>query len=309
LAQYELEAKLAFSENEQNTSAHKKNTTLLTMKTLRNRFLPLLVALSAVHLSLCKKAKVNPRNCGGTPKHVHLSVGHDPSTQMIVTFASIPSNFPAPVGGVLVGTSPNKLSQVVIEEDSSSYNVTVGQRSSNYGSKYYSPYYHHVTISDLKPSTTYYYRPLIHASVKGFEKHNVRASKSEAGVTKEEIEVSMKASQHDEMEDDENDRRRLAHGPYDGSDKECPSSEKIRSFTTAPAPGSDASVSLAIMGDLGQFPHSEQTMTRLLRSKGEIDAMILAGDLGYTGTSTLQPPLSTLEAADSRLYAPQSSGT
>ena len=86
-------------------------------------------------------------------------------------------------------------------------------------------------------------------------------------------------------EDDEEDvRRRLSHSPYDGSDKECPSADKIRSFTTAPKPGSDASVNLAFMGDLGQFPHSEDTMRRLLRSKGEIDAVILAGDLGYTGT-------------------------
>jgi hypothetical protein len=256
------------------------------MKMLRNQLLPLLAALAAALTSFCSAVQVHPRNCGGTPKHVHLSVGHDPATQMIVSFASIPSNFPAPVGGVLIGTSPTLLTEVYIEEElgGTSYNVTVG-RGGNYGSKYYSPYYHHVTISDLKPSTTYYYKPLIHASVKGFGKHNVRASNSGIGVTKEDIEAALTKHNDDLEEDDETDvRRRLSHGPYDGSDKECPSPDKIRSFTTAPLPGADASVNLAFMGDLGQFPHSEDTMKRLLRSKGELDAVILAGDLGYTGT-------------------------
>jgi hypothetical protein len=254
------------------------------MKMLRCRaMLPLLLALSVALTGLCAGYQVYPRNCGGTPKHVHLSVGPDPSTQMIVTFASIPSNVPAPVGGVLVGTSPNLLTEVYIEEElgGSSYNITVG-RSGNYGNKYYSPYYHHVTISDLQPSTTYYYRPLIHASVQGFGKHNVRTPNSAIGVTREDIEAALK-KHNDTEDDDETDRRRL-NSPYDGSDKECPSADKIRSFTTAPAPSRDASVNLAFMGDLGQFPHSEATMTRLLRSKGEIDAVILAGDLGYTGT-------------------------
>lgn len=35
----------------------------------------------------------HPRSCGGLPKHVHLAVGADPSTQMTVSFASIPSQY------------------------------------------------------------------------------------------------------------------------------------------------------------------------------------------------------------------------
>jgi hypothetical protein len=277
--------------NNSSNNHQQQQSSRLSMKMLRNQLLPLLAVLAAALTTFCSADKVRPRNCAGSPKHVHLSVGPDPSTQMIVSFASIPSNFPAPVGGVLIGTSPTLLKEVYVEEEvgGTSYNVTVG-RHGNYGSKYYSPYYHHVTISDLKPSTTYYYKPMIHASVKGFGKHHVRASNSAKGVTKEDMEAALKASptiddDDDEMEeDDETDRRRLSHGPYDGSDKECPAPHKIRSFTTAPVAGADASVNLAFMGDLGQFPHSEDTMKRLLRSKGEIDAVILAGDLGYTGT-------------------------
>jgi hypothetical protein len=64
-----------------------------------------------------------PRHCGGNVRHVHLSVGPDPSTQMIVSFASTPSNLAAPVGGVLVGTSPSQLDRVVIEEETGSFRV------------------------------------------------------------------------------------------------------------------------------------------------------------------------------------------
>jgi hypothetical protein len=39
------------------------------------------------------KETVHSRHCGGTVRHVHLAVGRDPSTSMIVTFASIPSKY------------------------------------------------------------------------------------------------------------------------------------------------------------------------------------------------------------------------
>jgi len=241
------------------------------MKTmLRNPILPLL-AFAAALTGCCTGTKVLPRNCGGTIRHVHLAVGSDPSTQMTVSFASIPSNSPAPIAGVLVGTSPSQLHMVHMQDETgSSYNVTTVRGRANYNGRYYSPYYHHITIDGLSPATKYYYRPVIHASAKGFEKHHVRAP-GKHGHT------------DDELEDDETDRRLAARRPYNGSEKECPSPDKIRSFTTAPAPGPDSSISLAFMGDLGQFVHSEETMARLMRSRDEMDAVILAGDLAYTG--------------------------
>jgi 3',5'-cyclic AMP phosphodiesterase CpdA len=62
-----------------------------------------------------------------------------------------------------------------------------------------------------------------------------------------------------------------------------PPTNKLRSFTTAPVPGPGNPLRLAIIGDLGQVPHSEETITRVLQSISEIDAVILAGDLAYTG--------------------------
>ena len=75
---------------------------------------------------------------------------------------------------------------------------------------------------------------------------------------------------------------------YDGSQKECSSPYKIRTFRTASAPSSpgDESTmtpfSFAILGDLGQYPHSIETLRRLMKSSDEVDAIILAGDLAYS---------------------------
>lgn len=41
------------------------------------------------------------------------------------------------------------------------------------------------------------------------------------------------------------------------------------------------SVTFAVMGDIGQYPHSEATLTRMMRSRDKIDSIILAGDLAY----------------------------
>jgi predicted phosphodiesterase len=191
---------------------------------------------------------------------------------MIVSFASFPSRHDPPAGGVLVGTSPAELSVLHMEEEDSpsSYHLTVPKnRGTDGGEKYYSPYYHHVTVRDLAPATTYYYKPVVHANRISFEKYHLRRPDGQ---------------EEPHLEDQEGERRRLNPPPYDGSERDCPSPDKIRSFTTAPEPGPDASVTFAVVGDLGQFPHSEETMARLIRSRDQIDTVILAGDIAYTST-------------------------
>jgi hypothetical protein len=80
-----------------------------TLTMLRNWLLPSLV-LAKVRLGCCSKGF--PRDCGNV-RHVHLAVGPDPSTEMTVSFASTRCNISAPVGGVLIGTSPSELTRVV----------------------------------------------------------------------------------------------------------------------------------------------------------------------------------------------------
>lgn len=232
-----------------------------------------------------------PRQCGGTVRHVRLAAGVDAATSMIVSFASIPSNYEAPIGGVLIGKSPSAMNDFVLQTDDSptSYNVTLDRPIGNYDEKrvYVSPFYHHVVLEGLEPATTYYYRPVVEATSAALvKKYNLRIEAVERIHEEEHAgDQERDAGRRQLLEDErETARRRLGSPAYDGTDKECPSPDKIRSFTTAPAAGefwADRSVNIAIMGDLGQYEHSEETMERMLLSRSEIDSVILAGDLAY----------------------------
>ena len=239
---------------------------------------------------------VVPRHCGGSVRHVHIAVGRDPSTEMIVSFASILSIYSAPIGGVLVGESPTSMDMAFVESDTASaYNLTVHDNRGNYGDNlqlYFSPYYHHVTISGLKPGTTYFYKPEVHSKLRGFAKYDVRNAEH-IGSKEHEMVEKERQSYRDDGEDVPNDaatrHRYLQSLPaYDGSQVDCPSPHKIRTFTTGPAPatpGDDstlAPIAIAVVGDLGQFQHSEQTLSSLMRWRHELDAIILAGDIAYS---------------------------
>ena len=260
----------------------------------------MIVAALLLFLALANFAsvtsKVAPRNCGGTIRHVHIAVGPDPSTEMIVSFASIPSKYKAPVGGILVGKSPTSMDMAFVEtETASSYNITVFPQRGNYGDQkqyYFSPHYHHVTITGLEPGTTYFYKPVMHTNLRGFTKYDVRNAEhiDHSGAAMVEAEVESYREEGKKIPEDAWTRSRyLASLPaYDGSKYQCPSPDKIRTFKTAPPPtipGDDstvAPVSIAVVGDLGQFKHSEQTLSSLIRSRHEVDAIILAGDIAYT---------------------------
>jgi predicted phosphohydrolase len=74
--------------------------------------------------------------------------------------------------------------------------------------------------------------------------------------------------------------RRLAPPPYDSTRSECPDPNKIRSFKTAPRLG-HGKTKVAVIGDIGQFPHSEEVLDHLRRHHADVDTIILAGDLAY----------------------------
>ena len=242
---------------------------------------------------------VRPRHCGGAVRHVHLAVGPDPTTSMTVSFASIPSHYEkAPVAGVAIGKSPTDYHVIVVaDEPPSSYNVTIaaalqanGPPDEDGNPQYWSPYYHHVTITGLEPATTYYYQPLVAGSRKDLKHLRPNLRHSNGAYTHKEAQNAVEAvvEDHPEYENDDelsqdNQRRRLAPPPYDGYDNECPAPDKIRHFKTASQDPSQTT-RLAIVGDLGQFPHSQETLQRLYRSPEEFDAVLLAGDIAYAGT-------------------------
>lgn len=262
-------------------------------------------------------------------RHVHLSVGPDPSTEMIVSFASIPSKYPhdRPVAGVIYGVSPAHLKTLVLEQEDSPtfYNLT-SIHGGNYGKDYYSPYYHHIILSGLQPQTTYYYKPIIQTSLEGFQEYydlhppsTVATSGGNQGnnnnvttgtiLSKDQAEEALLYADHEAQSKNADDdattpdqgrrkinqqqrqirnlssQRRFLWDPYDARQHDCPSPEKIRSFTTAPVPGSFP-IHLAIIGDIGQFPHSEESLARMLRERSQnsqmIHAVLLAGDIAYS---------------------------
>ena len=224
----------------------------------------------------------------------------------------------APVGGVVLGTSPADLDRLVVESssdqdnDSPTHYSLISPRKGNAADstdRYYSPYYHHITLSNLKPSTTYYYRPVVQATAHelevAFQNNNLRRPVQQQ--QSEAVARDFQEVQEDEATQGEsNSRQRRYHsrnrnrrrrrrsliewGPYNGSERECPSPDRIRSFRTAPpvpegiSGGIDQTLQLAVVGDLGQFPHSEEVLARMLHSKSDLDALILAGDVAYTTT-------------------------
>lgn len=247
------------------------------------------------------RQKFQQRNCGGEIRHVHLAVGKDPSTDMTVSFATHSSASMSMIrGAVVVGTDPMRLNKVFPEEDIASfYHQTQPRKMGNYSS----PYYHHVSVTGLQPNTTYYYKCIVRQSLADFDKLqkilDVDMSKRDSEVVADVVEEQMREDTKEvKSGSGQRQRRRrrtqqrvvgmghrfLAPPAYDSTQCACPDPHKIRSFTTAPAVGTGENVKFAIIGDIGQFPHSEETMQHLRENHNGVQAIMLAGDLAYPGT-------------------------
>ena len=70
-------------------------------------------------------------------------------------------------------------------------------------------------------------------------------------------------------------RRKLAPPPYDGSKKPCIDVGRVRSFTSAPETATGP-VTFAIIGDLGQFEHSQETLEHMRDHSEGINAVVTA---------------------------------
>uniref|UniRef100_A0A7S4QHF4 Purple acid phosphatase N-terminal domain-containing protein n=1 Tax=Ditylum brightwellii TaxID=49249 RepID=A0A7S4QHF4_9STRA len=170
---------------------------------------------------------------------IHLSVGHDASSSVTVSFVSASTCLPHysmkdrntdPVGVVSIGTSPTKLSDWVLvieashKEDNrwrSQYNASNVHGKSKDHSLYVSDPYHHVTIYGLESDTTYYYRCFA-----------VSPDLAQSLIEEEEIE-----QEEEEVEEDSRRtllRRRLHDRTLLESKFDATTTP---SFTTAPPPG------------------------------------------------------------------------
>ena len=265
----------------------------------------LLLSTFAFSVFVVNGAHWNPRHCRGSPKHIHIAVGPDPTSSMTISFATkwaYPDNGDPPLGGIHYGTSPAALDQFVGEQEFPiTYNSSLGIRHA--GETYYAPYQHHITIEGLQPDTTYYYVIVtLNDREQGIDVLAAKDLRDHPTQHLENIENWVAETQimdgidknRDGDEDEEvrylySDDGRIRHGrqlappPYDGHDKPCVEGHRVRQFRTAPVPTTERQVSFAVIGDLGQFDHSQETLTHMEAHRQGIDAVILGGDIAYTG--------------------------
>ena len=264
-----------------------------------------------VTAALSDAVTIAPRHCHGQIRHLHLAVGPDPTTSMTVSFASawaFPDR-PAPIAGVHYGTSPDHLDQFAPEQE---YPLTYQQDGRDGmhqkpGQYYYAPYQHHITLEGLESDTTYYYVPVLGTrehyeedpmslqSKKPFpHAENILAENKiikDAEDLQEGENESTRRVLEMKMEVDTTPRfdhtgRRLAPPPYDPTGHDCIDVlHPIRSFKTAPAPSDNHyfPMTFGIIGDIGQFEHSEETLEHMKNNMQGIQAVVLVGDIAYPG--------------------------
>jgi len=162
---------------------------------------------------------------------------------------------------VIVGTSPSDLDTLFVQDEAAShYNLTYRHHSGKI-EDYYSPYYHHVTVDGLKPSTIYYYRALVRSNLESFhealeeeqmEKYYLLQEARTETIEKQNALKKLESLRAEERteENAKHGRQRQLHetdASYEASmEGGCPSPEMVRSFKTAP-PHAYPSISLAVV--------------------------------------------------------------
>ena len=227
---------------------------------------------------------IEPRRCHGNPKHITIAVGRDPMTEMIISFASSWSSpgVEAPIGGIHLGLSPDNLDRYIPEQEFPiSYNTT---HSNPKLGEYYSPFQHHILVDGLEPATTYYYVAVVGPRDEGSDVLRDKPLRNHPSQHPEESKVAVLEirSEKELNAKEEDNGRRLAPPPYNGSRLPCTEGHKVRSFKTAPKTSPNVPVTFAIIGDIGQFEHSRETLTDMAERRDSIDAVMLVGDLAYT---------------------------
>jgi len=209
-------------------------------------------------------------------------------------------------GAILFGRSRDRMDRLVIENEEPIYYTSVQPRKLK--KNYTSPYQHHITITDLKPQMTYFYRIILRNTREELKELERRIVQNSTSIEEEATNILEKEKETELNTAEESGRRllspkahhrqsriilkdiylrsnsghrRLAPPPYDSTQCACPDPDKIRHFRTISRAGHGKTV-LAVIGDIGQFPHSEETLDHLrLNHQHRIDAIILTGDLAY----------------------------
>ena len=237
-----------------------------------------------------------------TNRHVHLSTQSDASTSVIISFSSHPCDVltngvlrsnelvKPNRGGVIISTDLHDLLfDCIFDQDiqgynsgnrritfisndhgndgiTSRYNATIHERRKNI--EYWSEYQHHVFLKDLIPNTKYYYRCIVAIPSESFENNNYQDG----------CQDNILMPHLDEVSDDETDYEEYGRK---GRKMNTNNDDSIFSFKTAPSINKHNPTKVAILGDLGVFEHSKETLNGLAKVIHDIDFIILAGDISY----------------------------
>lgn len=241
------------------------------------------VISTLIVVQTARAVKGVPRVCNGAVKHLHLAVGQDPSREMTISFASTWSdinsdnNVDKPVGGVFVGLTPDNLDRFVPQQESPFRYHVLMEHKKKANTTYCSPFQHHITIDDLSPNTKYYYVATVGKSDEQIE-YMVAVEQIYSRTRQDERDSLLGRDSNSGV--NETIRRNLTPSPYEGTSMPCLDTMKVRSFKTAPQQDRDV-VKFAVVGDLGQFQHSIQTLEHMANNQNDINAVVLVGDISY----------------------------
>ncbi len=143
------------------------------------------------------------------------------------------------------------------------YNATTNLRKERF--EYWSERQNHIIITDLKPDTKYYYKCIVQAPISDKENRSKIAYDA------------LQDASHEYYEYEEYNRKRKLRV----KDQNTNGDEAIFSFKTAPVMNKNSPTKFAILGDLGVFDHSKETLSALAKKSQDIDFIILAGDISY----------------------------
>jgi len=191
-----------------------------------------------------------------TPKQIHLSVGKNASNSMTVSFSASSNescnqkNDALDVSGrtaaVFIGTDPQLLTRLVFEKENKIISSPKTYSAWSTHGYYESDFIHHVEITELKPSTEYFYYCVL------LDNDNANS-------------LTVQLSTF----------RRLRTATASNVDP-----SNILSFRTAPNTSKNSSVKFAIMGDMGTSHRAVKTANNIAADRS-IDAVLLVGDIAY----------------------------
>lgn len=201
-----------------------------------------------------------------TKHHLHLSTDRNASNSIIISFSSQPCDIydEEGLGAVLIGTHPDQL-DLVIGNDIRRYQANI-YHSKNYVEQYISDRQHHVLVTNLTPSTKYYYKCVVIVSnpmeTANIQHHDDNWEEQEESESKRHLR-NVKKSYFSEHE------------------------HALKAFTTSSIPCLNVRARFAVLGDLGVSPwqpHSTKTIATLSDGywkKNALDFIVMVGDLSY----------------------------